>query len=111
MWRIPGAFAGAGRLSPWFDGEWNFASSSRPLPSGVCTIAFSARMPSSPTMRSTQRPSTDHSPCSTNPSSRKNSVAAARSSTTMPTWSIRWIVMCSMVMNRIRAAVTAPKET
>jgi hypothetical protein len=29
------------------------------------------------------------------PSATKNSVAAARSSATMPTWSIRWIVMCS----------------
>jgi hypothetical protein len=29
----------------------------------------------------------------------KNSIAAARSSTTMPTCSIRWIAMCSMVTN------------
>src|SRR2546426_9249794 len=40
-WRIPGVFAGACRLSPWFDGEWNFVSSRRPLPSGVCMIAMS----------------------------------------------------------------------
>jgi hypothetical protein len=46
--RIPGVFAGAGRLSPWLDGEWNFTSSSRPLPSGVCIIATSVRTPSSP---------------------------------------------------------------
>jgi hypothetical protein len=39
MWRIPGVFAGACRLSSSFDGEWNFTRSSRPLPSGVCTIA------------------------------------------------------------------------
>jgi hypothetical protein len=97
--------AGACRLSPWFDGEWNFVSSSRPLPSGVCSIAASARTPSSPTIRSTQRPSTDPSPCSTSPSSTKNSVADARSSTTMPTCSIRWIVMCSRVRNQIRSAV------
>src|SRR5512132_1018259 len=42
-WRIPGVFAGACPLSPWFGGEWNFVSSSRPLPSGVCIIAMSAR--------------------------------------------------------------------
>src|SRR5215210_3267783 len=45
-WRIPGAFAGACRFSPGYDGEWNFTSSSRPLPSGVCIIAMSARTPS-----------------------------------------------------------------
>ena len=60
------------------------------------TIAISARTPSSPTTRSTQPPSTGASPCSLSPSSMKNAVAAARSSTTMPTWSMRWIVMrCS----------------
>src|SRR5215472_10149121 len=53
--------------------------------------AMSARTPSSPTMRSV--PSTDASPSSSKPSSMKNAVAAARSSTTTPTWSIRWIVM------------------
>jgi hypothetical protein len=63
----------------------------------VCRIAISSRPPSSPTTRSTQRPSTGPSPYSSSPSSTKNSVAAARSSTTMPTCSIRWIVMCSMV--------------
>jgi hypothetical protein len=31
MWRIPRVLAGACRLSPWFDGEWNFTSSSRAL--------------------------------------------------------------------------------
>jgi hypothetical protein len=41
-------------------------------------------------MRSTQPPSTSHSPCSLSPSSTKNAVAAARSSTTMPTCSMRW---------------------
>jgi hypothetical protein len=50
-WRRPGVFAGACRLSPWLDGEWNFVSSSRALPSGVCIIAMSARTPSSPTTR------------------------------------------------------------
>src|SRR5262245_33161380 len=43
-------------------------------------------------MRSTQSPSTDPSPCSSRPSSTKNAVAAARSSTMTPTWSMRWIV-------------------
>jgi hypothetical protein len=106
-WRIPGVFAGACRLSPWFDGEWNFVSSSRPWPSGVPTIAISARTPSSPTTRSTQPPSTGPSPYSLSPSSTKNAVAAARSSTTMPTCSIRWIVMRSTV--RSRAVQEAPR--
>lgn len=89
---MPGVFAGACRLSSWLEGVWNFVSSSRPWPSGVCTTAISARTPSSPTTRSIHRPSTGPSPCSSSPSSTKNSVAAVRSSTTMPTWSIRWIV-------------------
>jgi hypothetical protein len=55
---MPGVFAGACRLPPWVDGVWNFVSSHRPWPSGVCRNAISARTPSSPTTRSTQRPST-----------------------------------------------------
>src|SRR5439155_1089285 len=47
-----------------------------------------------------QPPSADPSPCSSSPSSTKNAVAAARSSTTMPTWSMRWIVMRSTVAER-----------
>jgi hypothetical protein len=89
--RVP--VAGLGRRCVEFD------SSSRAWPSGVCSMAISDRTPSSPTTRSTQRPSTDPSPCSSSPSSTKNSIAAARSSTTMPTWSILRIVMCSMVRN------------
>jgi hypothetical protein len=42
-------------------------------------------------------PSTVPSPCSLSPSSTKNAFAAARSSTTMPTWSMRSIVMRSTV--------------
>ena len=34
-WRIPRVFVGACRLSPRFDGDWNFTSSSRPLPAGM----------------------------------------------------------------------------
>jgi hypothetical protein len=49
-WRIAGVFAGACWLSPWFDGEWNFVSSSR-LPSGVCMIAMSARLPKAAPVR------------------------------------------------------------
>jgi hypothetical protein len=40
----------------------NSVSSSRPWPSGVCTIAISARTPTSPTTRSTQLPSTGPHP-------------------------------------------------
>jgi hypothetical protein len=64
-------------------------------------MAICARTPSSPTMRSTQSPSTGVSSCSSSPSSTKNATASARSLTTMPTWSIRWIVMCSMVGTRL----------
>jgi hypothetical protein len=91
-WRVP--------VAPRTDGEWNFTSSSRPWPSGVSTIAYSTRTPSSPTTRSTQPPSTCPSPCSLSPSSTKNAVAAARSSTTMPTCSMRWIVTRSTVARR-----------
>jgi hypothetical protein len=76
-------------LSPSCRGEWNSISSSRPLPSGVCIIATSFRTPSSATMRSTVRPSMVAVPCSSRPSLAKNAVAAGRSSTTMPTCSIR----------------------
>ena len=51
-------------------------------------------------MRSTERPPPDHSPSSSSPSSAKNSIEAARSSTTMPTCSIRWTVMRAMVRTR-----------
>jgi hypothetical protein len=61
-WRIPAVLAGACRLPPWSEGEWNFVSSSRLWPSGVCIIATSARTPSSPTTRSTERPSTGPRP-------------------------------------------------
>src|SRR5262249_909047 len=98
--RRPGELAGAcgSPLGP--DGEWNLISSSRPWPSGVCRNAKSVRTSSSPTMLSTTGPSTDPSPCGSSPSATKNSVAAARSSTTMPTWSMRWIVMRSTVAER-----------
>jgi hypothetical protein len=44
--------------------------------------------------------STGPSPCSLSPSSTKKAVAAARSSTTMPAWSMRWMVMRSTVAER-----------
>src|SRR5205823_8514675 len=46
-----------------------------------------------------QPPSTCPSPCRLSPSSPKNAVAASRSSTTMPTCSMRWIVMRSTQRN------------
>jgi hypothetical protein len=58
----------------------------------VRIIAMSDRTPSSPLMRSTVGLSSVASPSSSSPSSTKNAVAVARSSTTMPTWSSRWIV-------------------
>ena len=81
-------------------GAWKLISSRRPLPSGVSTIALSVRTPSSPTTRSTQPPSTCHSPCGLSPSSTKNAVAAATSSTMMPTCFRRWIAMHSTVATR-----------
>jgi hypothetical protein len=36
-------FARTSRLPSGVGGEWNFTGSSRPRPSGVCTIAYSAQ--------------------------------------------------------------------
>ena len=59
MRRMPSVFAGAFSGSALTaGGVWNFVSSTRPWPSGVRIIAMSARTSSSPTTRSTQRPST-----------------------------------------------------
>ncbi len=90
MRRMPSAFAGALSGSALTaGGVWNFASSTRPWPSGVRIMAMSARTSSSPTTRSTQGPSFVASPSSSMPSSAKNALAASRSSTTMRTLSIR----------------------
>jgi hypothetical protein len=69
-------------------GAWYLVSSSLLWPSGVHIIVISLRMPSSPTVRSAQGPSTCPLPSSSMPSSVKNA-AASRSSTTMATLSIR----------------------
>src|SRR3954447_14041198 len=85
------ALAGTGGSLRSYAGERYLASSSLlPSPSGVRSITTSACTPSSPLMRSTASPSTDVSPSTSSPSAVKNSVAAARSSTTMP--------MCSKCM-------------
>jgi hypothetical protein len=42
MWRMPGALAGAGALSPAYEGERYLASSIFALPSGVRSITMSA---------------------------------------------------------------------
>jgi hypothetical protein len=55
---------------------------------------------SAPPRQRARPPSTGPSPCSLSPSSTKNAVAAARSSTTMPTCSMRWIVMRSTAATR-----------
>jgi hypothetical protein len=63
MRRMPSVFAGAFSGSALTAvGVWNLVSSSRPWPSGVRIIAMSTRTSSSPTTRSTQRPSTGASP-------------------------------------------------
>jgi hypothetical protein len=59
-------------------GVWNFVGSSRPWPSGVRIMAMSARTSLSPTVLSTQGPSTGVSPSSFIPSSAKNALAASR---------------------------------
>jgi len=87
---MPSVFAGAVLASTRAAfGVWNFDSSSRLCRSGVRIIAMSARTPSRPTTRSTQLPSTVVSPSSSRPRARKKATAAARSSTTIPTLSIR----------------------
>src|SRR4051794_21222904 len=71
--RMPSAFAGAFFGSALTaGGVWNFVSSTRSWPSGVRTMAMAARTPLSPTMRSTQLPSTVVWPSSSMPSSAKN---------------------------------------
>jgi hypothetical protein len=75
---MPSVFAGAFGSALAAVGVWNFVSSRRPSPSGVRTIATSTRTSSSPTTRSTQRPSTVASPSSSRPSSRKNAVASLK---------------------------------
>src|SRR5215510_438210 len=92
--RMPNVFTGAFFGSTLTAaGAWNLSSSSRPWPSGVRIIAISHRTFSSPTTRSTQRPSTGISPSNSIPSSTKKAFAASRSSTTIRTLSIRLSVM------------------
>jgi hypothetical protein len=83
----------AGRRSdcpaPAAAGAWYLVSSSLPWPSGIRLIAISLRMPSSPTVRSAQTPSTGPLPSSSMPSSPKNVTAASRSSTTIARLAIR----------------------
>jgi hypothetical protein len=87
---MPSVFAGALSGSALTaGGVWNFDSSTRLCPSGVRSIAMSARTPSSPTTLSAQGPSTVVSPSNSIPSSVKKALAASRSSTTMRTLSIR----------------------
>ena len=88
--RMPSVFAGALSGSALTaGGVWNFVSSTRPWPSGVRITAMSARTSLSPTVLSTQGPSSCGSPSNSMPSSAKNALAASRSSTTMRTLSIR----------------------
>src|SRR5690242_486830 len=69
----------------------NRESSSRLWPSGVRIIAISTRWSPSPVTRPAHSPSIIPCPSSSRPSSTKNAIAAGRSSTTMPTLSIRSI--------------------
>ena len=73
----------------WLSSGTPHVNSSLLWPSGVRIIAMSLRTPSSPTVRSAQRPSICALPTSSMPSSVKNATAASRSSTTMATLSMR----------------------
>src|SRR5437868_1965834 len=64
-------------------------SSSRPLPSGVRIMAISTVWSPRPVTRPAHSPSTMPRPSNSRPSSRKNSIAGSRASTTMPTLSSR----------------------
>src|SRR5450755_5158061 len=73
---LGGGFSGS---APDAAGVRYLVSSSLLWPSGVRIIAMSLRTPSSPTVRSAQRPSTCPLPSSSMPSSVKNATAASRS--------------------------------
>jgi hypothetical protein len=64
-------------------------SSSRLWPSGVRIMAISKGWSHSPVTRPAHSPSTMARPSCSRPSSRKNAIVAGRSTTTMPTLSIR----------------------
>jgi hypothetical protein len=105
MWRIPRVFAGASRLSPRLP-----ASGTSPARDVRCRPeSASSRSPPVRPRAPRRGPPSDlrrsRRPAARVRARRRTRVAAARSSTTMPTCSIRWIVMCSMVRNQIRAAV------
>src|SRR5213080_2747615 len=98
MRRMPSAFAGAlSGPALTAGGLWNLDSSTRPWPSGVRIMVMSARTSLSPTVLSTQGPSTVVSPSSSIPSSAKNALAASRSSTTMRTLSIRSNLLLAVI--------------
>jgi hypothetical protein len=73
---LGGAFAGS---APAAAGARYLVSSSLLWPSGVRIVAMSLRTPSSPTVRSAQRPSTCALPSSSMPSSVKNATTATLS--------------------------------
>src|SRR5689334_11976133 len=62
-------------------------------PRGGRIITSEVLTPRSPRSRSTNAPSMSASPCTSSPKSRKNALAAARSSTITPIWSIRLILI------------------
>src|SRR3984885_2812705 len=68
-------------------------SSRRLWPSGVRIMAISTRWPASPVTRPAHSPSIVARPSSSSPSSRKKSIVPSRSSTTIPTLSIRLSAM------------------
>src|SRR5438552_10975742 len=76
-------------------GDSKRESSRRLCPSGVDIMATSTRWPRTPVTRPAHSPSMGMRPSRVSPSSVKNLMAASRSSTTMPTLSIRMTAMLS----------------
>src|SRR4051794_28253389 len=67
---------------------WTYSKSSRrPLPSGVCSMAILAWLPSRPTAVSVHSPLTVSRPRTVSPRSVKKAIVASRSRTAMPTFS------------------------
>src|ERR1700709_379960 len=76
---------------------WRYSKSSRrPLPSGVCSMAILAWLPSRPTAVSAHSPSTVARPWTVSPRSVKKAMVASRSRTAMPTFSSLMGMRCTL---------------
>lgn len=83
---IPISFGRVGAVS--IAAGWMYSNSSRrPWPSGVCSIAILAWLPSRPTAVSVHSPLTVSRPITVRPRSVKKAIVASRSRTAMATFS------------------------